>query len=737
MSKPEERQNTTVETERPSVPLRRRLGRAVRALWRAAIRVVRLPIDLVVLSLHVVFINFWKARWYRRTFKRGCQCFIAGDERSFCSPSYWYGSPELVHLLCGQVRTCEQSPTGHARCTGERGATPIYYLRSLATVALLCACLAAAAFPAWKLLPRVRNRLRGTTPIALELQRAPEYLATGKKQFEAGNYADASAAFRKVIGLKNRDPEAFTCLGLTAEAQGDPKLAFQAYTRATQLDPKDGTATVRLAWIYLTQNDLDKAESLAKLALGDEKNAGMANALLAAVAATRKKNDEARTYLAAAVKSDPRSPLARYVHGVISLADGKEKDAIESFTGLLDDRDIGQRAGLTLADVYVRNKDFANAEKVLKKNAGNTKSYIPQLHLIRLYFVSGQKQRALDEAHKLAESVQGERVYTEQLARILFKAGQADEAVSMAMAGLKQFPESLPLHEIAATVFYTHKLYQQAQKYCADALLLNKNARWANIIQGKIYMQQGQPDKAANAFGDAIQLNQKDAEAYYLLGESLLQSREPARAIQAYENAIKLAPEAARAYCGKALALGELGKWKESRTSCEEALRRQPAFPEAVVHLGTTYYKLGDRKKAQECYRQVLEQWPTHPAAVSAANNLAWILAETNGDLKEAVTLATRAVKMTKGHPNYVHTLAWVKYKSGDAKGAAPLLARAIQLRPNNADFHYHYGVILAALNRNDEAIEQLEKYLPLAPAGAKTAEARKLLDKLRAVKKP
>ncbi len=90
--------------------------------------------------------------------------------------------------------------------------------------------------------------------------------------------------------------------------------------------------------------------------------------------------------------------------------------------------------------------------------------------------------------------------------------------------------------------------------------------------------------------------------------------------------------------------------------------------------------RLEDWALAEKLYRRTLEKAAD---SLIAMNNLAMILAR-NGNAKEAVTLATGALKLAPRQPAVLDTLAFAQSKAADYKAAAESLRAAIRLDPDN-----------------------------------------------------
>ena len=83
-----------------------------------------------------------------------------------------------------------------------------------------------------------------------------------------------------------------------------------------------------------------------------------------------------------------------------------------------------------------------------------------------------------------------------------------------------------------------------------------------------------------------------------------------------------------------------------------------------------------------------------------AANNLAWMYAETGENLDMALQLAQAAARRLPNNPAIQDTLGWIYYKKGLATLAIAPFQKSIELDPKNPVFHYHLG--LAHLKNGD-----------------------------------
>lgn len=96
--------------------------------------------------------------------------------------------------------------------------------------------------------------------------------------------------------------------------------------------------------------------------------------------------------------------------------------------------------------------------------------------------------------------------------------------------------------------------------------------------------------------------------------------------------------------------------------------------------------KKGDEKGALALYEKVLIQNPNN---LTSLNNIAWLYFINNDS--RATDLAERAFKLAPKNAAVVDTYGWILYKSGDIEQAKPLLLKAHQLAPSNAEIEQHW----------------------------------------------
>lgn len=128
---------------------------------------------------------------------------------------------------------------------------------------------------------------------------------------------------------------------------------------------------------------------------------------------------------------------------------------------------------------------------------------------------------------------------------------------------------------------------------------------------------------------------------------------------------------------------------------------------EPHYHLATVYYASGDLEKAAEHYEHAIQ---LRPDSAEALNNLAYLYAEQNINIKKAIEMAEAAVQIEKNNASYVDTLGWAHYRNNELDKALTLLLRANQLMAGQGEILLHIGRVYLDKNDFNSAITYLKE---------------------------
>jgi tetratricopeptide (TPR) repeat protein len=195
---------------------------------------------------------------------------------------------------------------------------------------------------------------------------------------------------------------------------------------------------------------------------------------------------------------------------------------------------------------------------------------------------------------------------------------------------------------------------------------------------------------------------------------------------RALKRLIEVDPSNLRAYGQLALLYQRQDRLPEALVEFERLAKQQsrPVAPETM--LGMILQVTERLNDAESHYQRAL----TVDAAVAgvAANNLAWIYAETGGSLDAALQLAQTAKLQLPDLPEVDHTLGWVYFKKEMITLAVPRLEESVRKAPANPVYRLHLGLDYAKQGNVAKAREALQSALSLDPRFEGAGEARRAL---------
>lgn len=128
---------------------------------------------------------------------------------------------------------------------------------------------------------------------------------------------------------------------------------------------------------------------------------------------------------------------------------------------------------------------------------------------------------------------------------------------------------------------------------------------------------------------------------------------------------------------------------------------------------GICYERLKQWPKAEADLKKALELYPDQPLAL---NYLGYSWVDQNRNVREAMELIRKAVKIKPDDGYFVDSLGWAYYRQGNYSAAAEYLERAVELRPEDPVINDHLGDAYWHVGRKLEARFQWSQSLTLNP---------------------
>jgi len=333
--------------------------------------------------------------------------------------------------------------------------------------------------------------------------------------------------------------------------------------------------------------------------------------------------------------------------------------------------------------------------------------------LARIHYERGDYQQAVNFSSAALRRSRDAREADDFIlaSRALTKLGEYDKARAAATT-LGQIPGQKPASVAElAQVAHAEKGPQSAIDAIAESgldLSDTSNAQPLRVLIDNL-LELDQGSKALTTVDATLARNPDDAELHAIRGTVLIRLRRSDEAAQEFEAARKLDPEDATALAGLATLAGNARDFGKAIELFDLAAKAGGEGTGAYAYSAAQLtLQLGNEADAMERLGNIVRQ---HPGHAGSRNDLAWLLAESGGNLDTALSLAEDAQRLEPS-PDILDTLGWVHIKRGEGAAAAAALEKALEQEPESASIRYHLGTALAMAGDSERAREMLESAL-------------------------
>lgn len=206
-------------------------------------------------------------------------------------------------------------------------------------------------------------------------------------------------------------------------------------------------------------------------------------------------------------------------------------------------------------------------------------------------------------------------------------------------------------------------------------------------------------EKAASEFKKWISEAKEPADQMYSdYGVALFKIGRKRLTIQVFAEVAKRGTLNAESNRYMGISLGRVGEYKEAEKHFREALKQDPDHYMTHKALGELLEKQGKIREAEDEYHTTV------------------LYMVDSGLADDALNILEHILTLTKQDSQFLALKGEILRGKGDLKGALGALNRSLKRQPKNAFASGVKGLVLLALNQDDEGIRLLEKALKLDP---------------------
>jgi tetratricopeptide (TPR) repeat protein len=452
---------------------------------------------------------------------------------------------------------------------------------------------------------------RIASPLALfafasVLNAQPSPLQEGVSLIREGRFDQALVKLEQAHRVAPRDPAIENFMGIADTQLGHIDEACNHYRNAIRLDPSQTAPHRNLGFNLLTAKDYAGAEPELREAL----------------------------------RLNPNDDFAHYYLLLLSLATGRDAEAVEqaSKAGQLLDNDPEVGAGLVEADVRMGRME--DADKLIERM--EEANQLPSGREFQIAVLLSRRAHYTQAVHCFRRIVSLDPSWQNRynLALALLFGGQSGEASTLlatlhaelpnnadilmflgsALELQQKMPEALEAYRAAAatdpsnpdrTLDYTRLLmdldrYDEAIQVVHSGMEATSAAGPLELRLGAVEMLKANYTSARNAFHEALAIDPELDAAYVGLAQTYSREANDAEAIRILEEARRKLPGHYPLEYYFGLLASRLGREAEAITALETAVALEPNSPDPFYELGKLHVAQWDWPQARNAFEHVI-----------------------------------------------------------------------------------------------------------------------------------
>jgi tetratricopeptide (TPR) repeat protein len=533
-------------------------------------------------------------------------------------------------------------------------------------------------------------------------------LASASLSTRKGDLAGAEEAVRRALDRNGKLASAHLTMAGLMLLRGNPAEVARELQAAGELAPVRSTPRLKYAEFKANHGAQAQAAAMLKEMTRQAPDFLPAWELLARMAYRQTKYDESLALLENIFNRDPLNLEGRLLESDVNLAKGEVRLALEGLKRVdrvyphvpiikcqlarayLHDDDPTQ-AIVALNQALARNPDYKDA--ILLLGQANLRMGAPQpviasmQSFLKKHPEAMQARVVLAAAYRSAGDLDGAAATFRDQINSSPRSAQPYLGLGLILREQDRMTEARQAFEKAhdlepgnaepvqrlVELDIANRDFTSAFQEVKRQFKTTSGSADAEFLEGKIYLAQGDFDRAEVSLLKALELDPTNRDAYDLL-------------IYTYLGANRL---------GDAL------------SRLNNLFSKQPDNVRLLMLSGLIYEKMNRFADARDAYEKLLSLKADFEAAL---NNLACLYADRLNQLDKAYDLARKAWALEPGAAAIADTLGWILYKRADYERALALLKESAAKLPNNPEVQVHLGVAFYMMGQMDAARAALRR---------------------------
>jgi tetratricopeptide (TPR) repeat protein len=448
--------------------------------------------------------------------------------------------------------------------------------------------------------------------------------------------------------------------------------------------------------------------------------------------ATVNRKGEANGLLAAILKDNPKDSDAIAMRAALMLSTGDKEQinmAANDLQSLVSKTPSNHLLQYNLARALIAKGDVDGGRLHLEEAVKLRSDFVAAREILaRIYLAKGDPAKALKASEEILQFDRGNLQAHLTRSSALLGLGNKDKAREELDYIAKAFPQNPEARFQVGSLALQDKDFKKAEQVFGNLYKDNPHDRRGLIGVTETMIAEGHINDAIKETEKAIQVEPERRDLKVFLANQYERAQRYDEAIKIYQMLLDKEPKNADLLFKLAETQRRKGDALPAMDNFRKCSQAAPADTMCLTLLAQVMQGTGQDEQSKPVYEQILKINPSDPLAL---NNLAYIKAQEGSDLDQAYSMAQRAVQKAPQQIELQDTLGWICIKKNLTEQAIHIYSDLIVKAPNNATFHYHYGMALEEKGDKPNAHKEFDTALKHNPSKAEDQKIHEELQKI------
>ncbi|WP_169727870.1 tetratricopeptide repeat protein [Desulfovibrio inopinatus] len=331
-----------------------------------------------------------------------------------------------------------------------------------------------------------------------------------------------------------------------------------------------------------------------------------------------------------------------------------------------------------------------------------------QINFLIMYVVTKLKDLRLAQilTEKALRLNPSSNLSCQLLALVTYLKGEPEKALKLLEKSADISPRAFNTKELSLSrQLLSMGRFDEAEKYCKEALRLFPNSAAPLFVLSQIYSRQGDNGKAMEVIRYAIELQDDDYRLYNQLGVLCKEVGNLEKAEGAFRKSIQLNPRASSSHIQLSHVYAQQSNYKKAIEVIDNAITIIHDDYDLYSCLGSLCMDNNDGLRAKESFLKAAQLDRENPLPHFHLSRIY----EKERDFKSAICEIKCSIELKENVFSFYNQLGLLSIKSGDLASAEKAFCKAVQLNSRVHSPHVSLSHVYARQGNNKKALDEIQ----------------------------